>query len=121
MGKNFPKNLQYGREMQDFIINYVERNFGAKFVAGDRNGIVRNIKQMEKMNGCKYRSEGTDEWGEWHGPQLLFKDKTNHFDGWVSMPDEFMYAETRKKWFWMEVKGSRNAERVELYIPKKGF
>lgn len=121
MSDEFFTKLTYGQEIQDFLINYVERHFGAKFIAGDRYGQIVNTDVLEEMNRCSYRPSGIDEHGRWHGPQLLLKDKNNSIGDWVTMPDEFMYAETRKRFFWAEVKGSPNPNNVELNIPIKDF
>jgi len=90
----------FGDMMQEVLINFLEKHFGYRFAAGDRNRETLNADMIEEYSRCEYIAPVEDV----HGPLLKFTDH----DGKIiraAMPDILFYKNPQGEFRWGESKG----------------
>jgi hypothetical protein len=112
--KLFSKRLSHGQNGQDIVINFLEKHFGYRFIAGERYGVVENIEFIEEVEHCEYiPPDGMN------GSRLFFTFKNGETDT-VTIPDVFMENINREKFYWVEVK-RHTYDYDEIMIDKSCF
>lgn len=91
---NYASRFKHANKIQEFFVNFMEKELGHKFVAGDRNGETKNIGLIERLFGCRYLTPKE----EVTGPMLRFKCKDGIYRNFV-MPDELFYSNGRHQFF----------------------
>jgi hypothetical protein len=71
-----------GNEAQEIFVEFMEKELGHIFLAGDRNGETVNVDMIEEIARCSFIKPNT--FGR-HGPRLLFSNGNKHG---YTMPDE---------------------------------
>lgn len=52
---DFFKNLSFGQDAQDIVVNFLERHYGYKFEAGERYGTILNTDLIEEIENCEMK------------------------------------------------------------------
>jgi hypothetical protein len=107
---------EFGKQGQDLVINYLEKDRGCKFLAGERDGTVYNIFYIEETEKCFFIPECRDDDEEWHGNQLLFANEEKG----IIMPDFLMSRPNDTGDYWVEAK-RHHYYSDKLYIVEKSF
>lgn len=109
----FRDRMATGKAGQDIIINFLEKHFGYRFEAGERNGEVLNADLIEELEHCEYIPKKG-----FHGPRLKFVDGKTEYE--LAMPDYFMSRNSSNAFYWVEAK-RHTFNYGEMIISKKNF
>lgn len=110
--------MAIGKIGQDIIINFLEKSFGYRFEAGERNSQVLNVDLIEELEGCEFIPEKTTGFNK-HGNQLKFiRDGTETV---LTMPDAFMSRNSRSGFYWIEAKTHTMKDDDRLIIDCENF
>ena len=93
----FRERLSFGKEGQQTIVKFLEKNFGYRFEAGEYNGNIVNIDLIEELEGCEYIPPRL-----YRGARLRFVRGDNEYI--LTMPDVFMSRNSSSKFYWIEAK-----------------
>lgn len=97
MSDDFRTRLEYGKEGQDILIQFLQRHFGYIFEAGEINGEVVNVDFIEELENCEYIPPSNNR-----GSRLRFIRKNKEVI--LTMPDVFMSRNSNDSFYWIEVK-----------------
>ena len=100
--------FSHGNKMQEVFVEYMEDNYGYKFLAGDRNGKTQNIDYIEETLRCQYISPQR----EINGPMVRMKCSDGIYRNFV-MPDELMISNNKHQLF--DVKNRKIGNLFEKY------
>lgn len=110
---NFERRKAFGQSGQDILINFLEKHFGYKFVAGERYGEIVNTDVVEELDDCEYIPPDG-----WMGARLRYVRKDREYI--LVMPDVFMSRNRSDNFYWMEVKTHTKFDN-RIIIPQKQF
>ena len=113
----YAERVSFGKLGQDIIIGFLERHFGYKFEAGERNDSVFNVELIEELENCEFIPEKKTGFKK-HGNLLRFREGKNIFD--LTMPDIFMSRNSSSGFYWVEAKAHTRAD-TRLIIDQKNF
>jgi len=113
---DFLAELNFGKQGQDFLINYLEKNYNLIFVAGERFGDVINIEFIEQLEHGEFIPAKMTYPG--HGPQLkLFGE---YGEETLTLPDFLMRDNSDESLYWAEVKRHHN-DSNSIWIDEKSY
>lgn len=115
---DYKNRLSLGRSGQDILINFLEKHFGYKFVAGERNNSVFNIEIIEELENCEFIPEKRTGFNR-HGNKLRFIENGLKYE--LTMPDVFMSRNSSSGFYWIEAKTHTNHDDSRLIIDCKNF
>jgi hypothetical protein len=113
----YSQRVSFGKLGQDVIIGFLEKHFGYRFEAGERNDSVENVEIIEELENCEFIPEKKTGFKK-HGNLLRFRDGQNIFD--LTMPDIFMSRNSSSGFYWIEAKTHTKVD-TRLIIDKKNF
>lgn len=82
---SFRDNLEFGNIYQNVVVNYLTKNMGYSFIAGDINGTTVGSSEIEKIFNCKFHPIISGK----KGASLEFVDDVGN-SIIFTMPDELL-------------------------------
>lgn len=105
-----------GNLAQELVCDYLINKQGFRFLAGDRNGVTKNIEYIEEVFNCNYVPIVQKK----HGPRLSFYRDGNYTAPYI-MPDELLCMERDNSHVWFEIKNRRMDNLKEYFWKLKQY
>lgn len=115
---DYKDRLSIGKSGQDILINFLEKHFGYKFEAGERNNSVFNMDVIEELENCEFVPEKRTGFKK-HGNKLRFFEDNTKYE--LTMPDAFMSRNSSSGFYWIEAKTHTNHDDSRLVIDSDNF